>query len=83
MMGYGFGYGFPVFWMMLIPTVFIIVIIFALYKLLGFSSWNKPYRPGSGNALNLLDERYAKGEIDDEEYQRKKQLLLKSQQKDG
>jgi putative membrane protein len=30
---------------------------------------------GSGSARQILDERYARGEIDDEEYQRRRDLL--------
>ena len=30
---------------------------------------------GAGSARQILDERYARGEIDDEEYQRRRDLL--------
>lgn len=30
---------------------------------------------GATNAMRILDDRYAKGEIDDEEYQRRRTLL--------
>lgn len=77
MMGYGYGYGFPMFWMMVIPTILLIAIAFALYKVFSSGTHNNHHRHIAGNAVDLLNERYAKGEIDDEEYRRKKQLLSK------
>lgn len=77
MMGYGYGWGgwgivHAVFW--LVTLLAIIVIALTLVR-----------RPGSGDAdgkdtppptaLEILDERYARGEIDREDYlQRKKDI---------
>ncbi len=36
-----------------------------------------PARPDLDNAMRILNERYARGEIDDEEYSRRKGELLK------
>ncbi len=43
----------------------------------GYSGFQTPASQNLSNALNILSERYAKGEIDDEEYARKKTALTK------
>ncbi|MGZ4680944.1 MAG: SHOCT domain-containing protein [Acidimicrobiales bacterium] len=35
-------------------------------------------RPAGSNPLEILDERFARGEIDDEEYQRRRAVLRES-----
>ncbi|RZQ65925.1 SHOCT domain-containing protein [Amycolatopsis suaedae] len=37
-----------------------------------------PARHSQGNALRLLDERYARGDIDQEEYERRRSTLARS-----
>jgi putative membrane protein len=76
--GYGWGYPTGMRWGfmfvgMLIPLAFIGLLIVGAYLLL------KPrVEPaGSENALRILDERYAKGEITSQQYSEMKQNLSK------
>jgi len=57
--GYGMGFG----W--IIPVLF----IFAIFYFINNNSNNKE------SALDILDKKYANGEIDEEEYKQKKELL--------
>jgi putative membrane protein len=69
MMGNGFGFGIPGFGMILVWVVIIVAVV-ALVRLLtgGFQ--------GRGtSARQLLDERFARGEIDRQEYEEKRRLL--------
>lgn len=49
----------------LVPVVLIILVVY-------FISTNKKDEP---SAMDILDKRYASGEIDEEEYKRKKEQL--------
>jgi putative membrane protein len=77
---YGYGWGYPtgtrwgfMFVGMLIPLAFIGLLIVGAYLLL------KPRVESaeSGDALRILDERYAKGEITGEQYSEMKRNLSK------
>jgi putative membrane protein len=58
--------------------IFIILIVFAIYALNGNMQNGNLKGLGSKNdALKILEERYAKGEINDEEYIKKRDLILK------
>lgn len=66
MMGYGWG------WLMMLGTLIIIVLAaVALVRYLQRTNQNDIHS-SHGNASSILDERYAKGEITDEEYRKKK-----------
>jgi putative membrane protein len=71
--GYGGG------WMMIFWWILIIAVVFVLVK---WTATSRGGWPGNGNnrqnksALDILKERYAKGEIDKDEYDSKKKDLL-------
>ena len=72
MMGWG-GMGFG--WMMLWPMIFFVIIIIGIYFVV---TWLKgeakaPHAPDS--TLEILKERYAKGEITGEEFRKMKRDL--------
>ncbi|KUO76869.1 MAG: hypothetical protein APF77_21545 [Clostridia bacterium BRH_c25] len=76
MMGYGYGMmGYSWGWVMMIGIVTITILgIVALVRYL--QQTGKPnYQNVEKNALNILNERYAKGEISEEEYRSKKTEL--------
>ena len=81
MMEYG-GYGYRMMrygggWIMMIGILLIIVVaVFALIRYFP-STRQTDIKSSQSNAINILDERYAKGEITDEEY-RKKKVEMKS-----
>lgn len=64
---HGFGFGHGVMWLFWL-LVIVAIIIFVRYSNNGASS-----PPES--ALDILKKRYARGEIDEEEYQRRRQTL--------
>jgi len=70
-MGLGGGLLMLLFWLV------IILGIVALARWLWSSDPKDAKRPGSGQsrALDILDERYARGEIDEDEYQEKRRHL--------
>lgn len=70
--GFGFGGGFMIFW-----WIVIIVAVVALIKWLSASSGRSITSGREKTALDILNERYAQGEIDDEEYARKKRELIR------
>lgn len=64
--GFGFGHGFMwLFW------ILVVVALIAFAKSSG--SGTTPSTPES--ALDILKKRYARGEIDEEEYERRRQTL--------
>jgi len=83
MMGWnGYGYGYGLNWIgalirVLLFIVFLGLIVFGVYYLI---SGGRPTTSGPatlGRSLEILKERYAKGEITKEEYGRMKQELTK------
>ncbi|WP_147565075.1 SHOCT domain-containing protein [Clostridium tyrobutyricum] len=76
MMGYGYGmmgYGWG--WLMMIGVVILSILgIIALFNYIRNSARNN--NSSNNNALSILNERYARGEITEEEYNKKKPQLL-------
>jgi putative membrane protein len=71
--GYGMGFGW-IFWLILI-----VIIVWAVIRYAGSGPGRSSGRidagSGGGRALEILKERYAKGEITKEEYDRMKRDL--------
>jgi putative membrane protein len=63
-------------WMMLLPALFLAVLVFGGIVLVR-KLWPGSGPGGDGSALRILEERYARGEIDrDEFHQRREHLRL-------
>lgn len=78
--GYGFGrmYGGPNFFMMIPMIVLLLIVAYFIYKIFSnrqLASAISP--PVSSKAMNILNERLAKGEITEEEYKSIKEQIEK------
>lgn len=71
---YGCGFGGGGFAMMLIPLLLIGLVIYAVYKI---SANNNSGLRNNSSSLEILNERFVNGEINEDEYKRKKALILK------
>ena len=71
MMGSGFGFGFPALGMILVWVVIIALVVVPVRGLAGGSTGSS----GTKSARQLLDERFARGEIDRKEYEERRRLL--------
>ncbi len=80
MHGYdGFGMGFGWFGLVFI-VILIVVVVWVISMVMRNSSMknrmdNNSYGNHSKTSMEILNERYAKGEIDDEEYERRRSKL--------
>lgn len=84
---WGFGFNWPALVSMILFWALVAVAIVALIRFLrGRQHWPGPYGygrpgpgpyppPGAGTAGQILAERYARGEIGDEEFQRRMSVL--------
>jgi putative membrane protein len=70
--GYGFGFGIPGIGMWIVWILLIVAIVWVV-KLL---SDRNTLRSGGKSALEILQERYARGEIHRDEYESKRRDLL-------
>jgi putative membrane protein len=74
MMGYGGGWGWGWLYGALLLIGLALLVVVAV-RLLGSGVRREVPRDERGRALHLLDERYARGEIDTEEYQERRRAL--------
>ena len=72
--GWGMGWMHMVF--MIVFWGLVIVVLIFLIKWISGSTRGDIERPGKSNALNILKERYARGEIDKTEFDEKKKDLI-------
>jgi putative membrane protein len=75
---YGWGWGHMIFgsvMMLLFWGGIIIVIVLAVRWISGGSSQGTALPPSRNRALEILEERFARGEIDKEEFEERKRLL--------
>lgn len=82
MMGYGFNHGYNMMYgfggvFMLVPIILTIIIVYAIFKLSGrhYTGFSNNSENSTDKALSILKERLAKGEINEEEYITKKNIL--------
>ncbi len=76
---HSFGWGGMIFWM-IVNALFWGAIIWAIFRLVaGSGSESSSASPDRDtDALAVLKRRYAAGEIEDEEFQRRRQTLMQS-----
>ena len=74
--GYGMMGGWGIF-MMIVLVILIVIIVYAVMKLVQGGSNAGTTSNSRDEALEILNQRYAKGELSDEEYQQKKKILKK------
>ena len=69
--GHGWGMG----WWWIIGLIIVIAVVWAVVKGMNQSN-NSNNQPGSKSALEILKDRYARGEIDKQEFEERKKDLL-------
>jgi len=78
--GYGFGgsYGGPNFFMMVPMFIIILMAVYFMYKAINSKNLNPAFVDSSlSKSMAILNERFAKGEISEDEYKVKKNQLQK------
>ena len=73
---YGPWHWFPMMWMWIFPLIFLVVLLLVLLRGAGWPmGGDRDRREKEDSAREILDRRYARGEITQEEYQRMKKDL--------
>lgn len=75
------GYDYPAYWFGFLPmplgmiiTIFVLIFIFVWLMRWSFGGRHRR-RDRGGSALDVLDERFARGEIDRAEYEERRKIL--------
>ncbi|MDF2883231.1 MAG: hypothetical protein K0R54_3788 [Clostridiaceae bacterium] len=76
MFGCGYGYGMLGWFGMIIPLIFIALVVYAAVRFSQSNHRNYSNSRSGNDAMNILNERYANGEISEEEYSKKKKMLI-------
>jgi putative membrane protein len=69
------GYGYTGFFWVILTVILLLIILFLVYKLFQKAKRSPTEIETNSNALDILKERYARGELTDEEFIQKKELL--------
>jgi putative membrane protein len=81
MMGYGYGWGWGMWVFMAVVMVLFwlaiaaVVVVFVRHSQSGHIAPPQPTGSNPGQAMQVLDERFARGDIDADEYTRRRDLL--------
>jgi len=76
--GGGYGFGGPNFFMMIPMFIILLMVVYFMYKAINSKNITPAVVDISlSKAMVILNERFAKGEIDEEEYKVKKEQLQK------
>ena len=76
--GFGGSFGGPNFFMMVPMILILLMIVYFIHKAANSKNINSaPYDTSVSKAMTILNERFAKGEINQEEYIEKKEQLQK------
>ena len=73
---FGYGFGGYNFFMMIPVFIVVLLAVYFIYKALNNKNKNYVSDTSSSRALSILNERLAKGEINEEEYKAKKNQIL-------
>lgn len=73
--GFGFGMGGGFLWTILLLIAVVGLGVFFISKISSSKGSRDSNKNLESSALDILQERYAKGEISDEEYEQKKKIL--------
>ena len=73
----GYGGGFMMIPMILLTIILIVALVYIVTRLCKKGHINGFSEDTTSKALETLNNRYANGELTDEEYKNKKELLLK------
>jgi uncharacterized membrane protein len=83
---WGDGVGRHYWWICPLIMLFMIVVFAAIFFTVrrssgdGLHPWSPPWRSASHSALQILSERFARGEIPRDEYEEKKAVILAGEQ---
>ena len=72
---HAWGFGHSMGWWWLIGLVFMVIIVWVVLKVLNQNK-NSNTRVDNKSALDILKERYARGEIDKQEFEERKKDLM-------